>query len=130
MTVGYSIDTQHSWQNARCHRCLSCQCCCLLSVAQLQSCNHWIFSAYILAWEGLPGFWFLSYLLLLVQEMLSSVRETQQGQDFLETQAAADQLQLHLAQSLQGSEEAVADESAKEEAFRQASFSEHLGVHD
>ncbi len=50
--------------------------------------------------------------------MLSSVRETQQGQDFLETQAAADQVQLHLAQSLQRSEEAVVDESAKDEALK------------
>jgi len=57
------------------------------------------------------------------------VRETQQGQDFLETQAAADQLQLHLAQSLQSCEEAVADELAKDEAYRQASFSEHLVVY-
>jgi len=77
-----------------------------------------VFRAYILAWKGLPGFWFLSHHLLLVQEMLSSVRETQQGQDFLETQAAADQVQLHLAQSLQRSEEAVVDESAKDEALK------------
>jgi len=45
-----------------------------------------------------------------VQELLSSVRETQQGQDFLESQAAADQLQLHLTQSQQSCEEAVEDE--------------------
>ena len=57
------------------------------------------------------------------------MRETQQGQDFLETQAAADQLQLQLTQSLQRSEEAVADETVKEEAFRQAFLSEHLVVH-
>lgn len=71
----------------------------------------------------------MSHLLLLVQEMLSSVRETQQGQDFLETQAAADQLQLQLTQSLQRSEEAVADELAKDEAYRQAPFSDYLVVH-
>ena len=80
-----------------------------------------VFSAYILAWGlGLPEFWLLPHHVLLVQEMLSSVRETQQGQHFLETQAAADQLQEHLAQSLQSCEQAVADESAKDEAFRQA----------
>ena len=67
--------------------------------------------------------------MLLVQEILSSVRETQQGQDFLETQAAADQLQSHLAQSLQSCEEAVADELAKDEAYKQVSFSEHLVVY-
>ena len=78
---------------------------------------------------GLPGVWFLSHHVLLVQEMLSSVRETQQGQHFLETQAAADQLQQHLAHSLQSCDEAVADELAKDEAFRQAHFSEHLIVY-
>lgn len=51
------------------------------------------------------------------------MRETQQGQDCLETQAAADQLQSQLAQSLQSCEEAVADELAKDEAYRQASVS-------
>lgn len=57
------------------------------------------------------------------------MRETQQGQDFLESQAAADQLQLHLTQSQQSCEEAVADEMAKDEAYRQASFFEHLVAH-
>ncbi|KAA6429283.1 MAG: structural maintenance of chromosomes 6 [Trebouxia sp. A1-2] len=65
----------------------------------------------------------IAELTMIKEETLSSVRETQQGQDCLETQAAADQLQSQLAQSLQSCEEAVADELAKDEAYRQASVS-------
>ncbi|DBA85037.1 TPA: hypothetical protein ACH3X2_005770 [Trebouxia sp. C0005] len=63
----------------------------------------------------------IAELTMIKEETLSSVRETQQGQDCLETQAAADQLQSQLAQSLQSCEEAVADELAKDEAYRMAS---------
>ncbi|DBA94579.1 TPA: hypothetical protein ACH3X1_002162 [Trebouxia sp. C0004] len=62
----------------------------------------------------------IAELTMTKEEMLSSVRETQQGQDFLESQAAADQLQLQLTQSLQSCEAAVADELAKDEAYGKA----------
>ncbi len=54
-----------------------------------------------------------------VQELLSSVKETQQSQDFLATQAAAQQLQEQLTENQQSCEAAVADEQAKDQAWRQ-----------
>ena len=46
------------------------------------------------------------------------MKETQQSQDFMATQAAADQLQAQLTQQQQTCEAAAADEQAKEQAHK------------
>ena len=53
-----------------------------------------------------------------LQEVLASVKETQQSQDFMDTQAQAQQLQEQLTQQQQSCDAAVADEQAKDQAYR------------
>lgn len=56
--------------------------------------------------------------LTALQEVLASVKETQQSQDFMATQAQAQQLQEQLTQQQQSCEAALADEQAKDHAYR------------
>ena len=56
--------------------------------------------------------------LVLMKELVISVKETQQSQDFMATQAAADQLQAQLTQQQQACEAAAKDEQAKEQAHK------------
>lgn len=55
---------------------------------------------------------------VVMQDMVSSVAETQQSSEFAATQAANQQLQEQLTQQQQACEAAHADEKAKEQAFR------------
>ena len=54
----------------------------------------------------------------LLQALLSSIKEGEMTEDFMATQAAAEQLQNQLTQQQQTFDTAVADEKAKEQAHK------------
>ena len=53
-----------------------------------------------------------------MQELLSSIKEDEMSEDFMATQAAAEQLQNELTQQQQAFDTAVADEKTKEQAYK------------